>query len=100
MRPKTIIRLFAFISFSLFATSSPAQAQLYNESQTRQIAAIINTVACAAKNGSIPRSQMGSRMKSMFSAKGYSSERIYKNWDFYYRNAKFYGSQAGLNCLN
>jgi hypothetical protein len=42
---------------------------------------------------------MGQRMKEMFAAKGYSSQRIYGNWDYYYRNARFYSNQAGLNCL-
>jgi hypothetical protein len=100
MRSKSFAQRIAIASISVFAFSWPAQAQLYGEAQTREIAAIINSVACAAKNGSIPRSQMGARMKSMFAAKGYSSQRIYDNWSFYYRNAKFLGSQAGLNCLN
>jgi len=77
----------------------PVLAQLYNDRQTREIAAIMNSVACAAQNGIIPRAKMGSTMKEMFVSKGYSSQRIYGDWDYYYRNAKFYGSQAGLNCL-
>jgi hypothetical protein len=42
---------------------------------------------------------MGQRMKDMFASKGFSSQRIYSNWDYYYRNAKFYSRQAGYNCL-
>jgi len=96
---KLLFSLARILLFSILVIQ-PAKAQLYNDRQTQEIAAIMNTVACAAQKGMIPRSKMGSTMKEMFASKGFSSQRIYSNWDYYYRNAKFYGSQAGLNCLN
>ena len=89
------------LSLGLLVSSAfiPSHAQLYNDAQTRKIAALITTVACAAQKGLIPRSKMGETMKELFAAEGFSSQRIYSNWDYYYRNAKYHSKKAGYNCL-
>jgi hypothetical protein len=67
--------------------------------KTQSVANIIVSVACSAQHGVIPRSSMGARIKELLMARGLSPEEIYRNMDFYMRNAKLYQSIAGVSCI-
>jgi hypothetical protein len=68
-------------------------------SERTKISAIILSVACAAKTGFIPRSQMGINIKKMLSEGGYDPTDVYGNWDYYWERAQEIDRVAKSFCI-
>jgi uncharacterized protein YlxW (UPF0749 family) len=68
-------------------------------SERTKISAIILSVACAAKTGFIPRSQMGINIKKMLSEGGYDPADVYGNWDYYWERAQEIDKVAKSFCI-
>jgi hypothetical protein len=80
-------------------TSNSVSSTNSEDSKRTKISAIILSVACAAKTGFIPRSQMGINIKKMLSEGGYDPTDVYGNWDYYWERAQEIDKVAKSFCI-
>jgi hypothetical protein len=80
-------------------TSNSVSSINSEDSERTKISAVILSVACAAKTGFIPRSQMGANIKKQLQMQGYNPSLVYANWDFYWGRVQEMDRKGNYNCV-